>query len=270
MKMRLSIVRCGVATLAAGLFAAPIARSGQQQPGSSLTDSDVENRELKIALNAVLAENQQLREALVVAETTLVEMRKAVAANTGETEVFRRQALELKKRFEALGPDAAGNERKLEQRLLAAVSDLQQAETEKKRLTEAMIRLSEAVLHFSKTATSSDAEARLTLEAEVRNANKALGVGSSDAVEAAPVAATLTDASVISVRDELSLVVVNLGRAQGVKVGMPFQVSRGSTPIGAVRVVEVREKFAGAVIQHLNSETNRVKVGDRLKVDTQP
>jgi hypothetical protein len=269
MKMRLSTIRPALATLFLGLSVAPFAGAGQQT-GSSLTETDVENRELKLALDAVLAENKQLRDAISAAEANLVEMRKAVAANSGETEVFRRQALELKKRFEALGPNASGDAKVLEERLLAAVNDLQQAEADKKRLTEAMIRLSEAVLHYAKTATSNDPEARLTLEAEVRNANRALGVASVEAVEGIPVAADLTDASVISVRDELSLVVINLGRKQGVKVGMPFQVLRGNRLIGTVRVVNVREKLAGAVIQHLNSENNRIKVGDRIQVYTQP
>jgi hypothetical protein len=269
MKVPLSTVRRTLPAVVLGLLALQVARSGQRAE-SSLTESDVESRELSLALDTVLGENKQLRDAVSAAEANLVEMRKTLAASIGEAEVFRRQALELKMRFEALGSNATGDSRKIEQRLLTAVNDLQQAEAEKKRLTEAIIRLSEAVLQYSKSATSSDAEARLTLEAEVRNANQALGLGSFDAVEGAPVASTLADSSVISVRDELSLVVVNLGRKQGVKVGMPFQVSRRNAVIGTVRVVDVREKFSGAVIQHLSSETNRIKVGDRLKVDSQP
>ncbi len=48
---------------------------------------------------------------------------------------------------------------------------------------------------------------------------------------------------------------------------MPFQVIRGEKLIGTVRVVDVRENIAGAVIQNLSSEKERIKVGDRLKVD---
>ena len=69
--------------------------------------------------------------------------------------------------------------------------------------------------------------------------------------------------------DTLSTIVAGC-RKQGVKVGMPFQVFRGNAVIGTVRVVDVREKFSGAVIQHLSSENDRIKVGDRLKVDSQP
>lgn len=267
--MRLSTFCRTLAALALGLLALPVARPGQQAE-SSLTDSDTESSKLKVALDKTAGENKQLRDALSNAEASLIEMRKAVAATSGESEVFRRQALELRKRFEALDSSGTGDPRKLEQRLLTAVSDLGQVEADKMRLTEAVIRLSEAALQFSRTAPSNHAEARLTLEAEVRNASQALGIGSPDAIEGAPVPSTLSDAIVISVRDELALVVTNLGHKQGVKVGMPFQVIRGNKFIGTVRVVDVRQKFAGAVIQNLSSEKERIKVGDRLKVDASP
>jgi cell shape-determining protein MreC len=74
---------------------------------------------------------------------------------------------------------------------------------------------------------------------------------------------------VISIKEDLALVVANLGSRQGVKVGMPFQVRRGNAVVGTIRVVDVREKIAGAVIQSLSSETQKIEVGDRLKVDAQ-
>jgi hypothetical protein len=60
---------------------------------------------------------------------------------------------------------------------------------------------------------------------------------------------------------------MNLGNSHGVKVGMPFQVIRAGKIVGSVRVVDVREKIAGAYIQDLSSEKERIKVGDHLKVD---
>lgn len=267
--MSLSTFRRPVVAAILSLLAIPVARSGQGAE-SSLTDLDVENSELRLALDALTQENNQLREALSEAKASLIEMRKTLAANAGETEVFRRQALELKRRFEAFGANLSGDAKMLEQRLLMAAGNLQQSEGDKRRMREAMIRLCEAVLRFSKTANSNDAEARLFLEAEVRNANQTLDGGSAEAPLGTPVDSTLTDATVISVRHELSLVVANLGRKHGIKIGMPFQVLRANAIVGTVRVVEVREKFSGAIIQHLSSETDRIKVGDRLRVDTQP
>ena len=81
--------------------------------------------------------------------------------------------------------------------------------------------------------------------------------------------AALTDGKVISVTEEFALVVANLGREHGVKLGMPFQIWRGEERIGLVRVVDVRDKISGAVIQDLNGKKTKIQAGDRLKVDAQ-
>jgi hypothetical protein len=75
------------------------------------------------------------------------------------------------------------------------------------------------------------------------------------------------DGKVLSVKEEWSLVVGNLGAKQGVKLGMPLRVVRAGKTIATLRVVDVREKISGAVIQDLDSEKVKIKVGDRLQVD---
>jgi hypothetical protein len=65
----------------------------------------------------------------------------------------------------------------------------------------------------------------------------------------------------------MALVVGNIGKKQGVNVGMPFQVWRESRKIGDVRVVDVRDRICGAVIQNLVTEKEQIKKGDRLRVD---
>ncbi|MDR3402324.1 MAG: hypothetical protein P4L99_07480 [Chthoniobacter sp.] len=223
---------------------------------------------MKVTLEKVLGENKQLRDALAETEKTLADMRKNLAATSGESEIFKRQAGELKLRIEALGLDASGgNTAKLEQRLLDAVSDLRNMAEEKKNLTEVLLQVTEAARLYQKTAPSTNAESIATLEAAFRKADNALGGSSPNAVEAPSVAATISDGMAISVRDDLALVVMNLGSKQGVKIGMPFQVIRGDHIVGSVRVVEVREKIAGAVIQELTTAKDRIKVGDQLKVE---
>ena len=74
---------------------------------------------------------------------------------------------------------------------------------------------------------------------------------------------------VVDTKEDLSLVVANIGSKHGVKVGMPFQVWRDNRRIGNVRVVDVRDRISGAIIQNLESEKETVKTGDRLRVDAQ-
>jgi hypothetical protein len=237
---------------------------------SSLSDLDIEFSEAKMTLQSVTEENSALREKLRLSQEQVRSLTESLAIANSEAEVFKRESGELKLRMEALGIESGGADKtKIEQRLLKGVSDLKIVQDEKDKLADQLVRMSEAVLRFLKTAVSTDADARLAVETEMRGMNEALGLPGTQAAEAASVPATLTDGMVISVKEEYALVVANLGSKQGVKMGMPFQVWRGDNLVGHVRVVDVREKIAGAVIQDLNSNKEKVKVGDRLRVDAQ-
>ncbi len=228
---------------------------------------DIEFTEAKVTLQAVSDENESLRKQVSIAREQVRSVTESLAIANSEAEVFKREAGELKLRMEALGIDAAAsNKSKVEQRLLKAVSDLKLLQDERDKLADQLVRLSEAVVRFVKTAVSTDGDARMALETEMRGMSEALGIPSSRAVEATAIPATLTDGMVISVKEEYALVIANLGSRHGVKIGMPFQVWRGEDLIGEVRVVDVREKISGAVIQDL-SPKQKVKVGDRLRVD---
>lgn len=223
-----------------------------------------------MTLHTVTDENTALRARLRVSQEQVKSLTESLAIANSEAEVFKRESGQLKLRMEALGLDSAGPDKsKLEQRLLKAVGDLKIVQDEKDKLADQVVRLSEAILRYVKSAVSTDGDARLAIETEMRAANEALGLPNTQAVEAPAMPATLTDGMVISVKEEYALVVANLGSRQGVKIGMPFQVWHGDNLVGHVRVVDVREKIAGAVIQDLSSNKDKVKVGDHLRVDAQ-
>jgi len=272
MKFSTHGLRC--AALVAGLSLLGVARSPGQAKGS-LSELDIENSQLKVLLEQsrvhleeAQKDKKQLSDALAEVEKTLADTRKNLARSIGEAEVFKRQTMELKLKIEALGLDVSGgNSSKLEQRLLAAVSDLRGMAEEKKSFSEVLVQVIEAARLYQKVAPTANAEAIATLEGAFRKADAALGGVSPNAVEALPVQATISDGMAISVRDDYALVVMNIGAKQGVKVGMPFQVTRGDHIVGNVRVIEVRDKIAGAVIQELTTDKDRVKVGDHLRVE---
>lgn len=241
--------------------------TAQGKEDGSLSDLDIEYSEAKVTLQTVTEENQALKKQIAEQQQAIKSLTDALAESNLEAEEFKRKCADLVQRMEALGIDAA-NETKLQQRLLKAVSDLRIVQTEKDKLSDQLVRLSEAILRFVKTASSVDADARMAVEAETRNASDLMGLPSSHAPSVQAVQATLTDAAVISIKEELALVVANVGKKQGVKVGMPFKVIRGDGEIGLVRVVDVRDGISGAVIQSLDSDKNKIKVGDRLQVAT--
>jgi len=240
-----------------------------QGKDGSLSDTDIEFSEAKVTLQTEADENQSLKQQIAEQQEAIKALTDALAEANLEEEVYKRKCAELVEKMEALGIDAS-NETKLQQRLLKAVSDLRIVQDEKDKLSDQLVRLSEAMLRYLKSASSVDADARMAVELEMRNTNEALGLPSDHAPTANADPATLTDAMVISVKEELALVVANVGRKQGVKVGMPFKVIRGDGEIGLVRVVDVRDSISGAVIQSLESDKNKIKVGDRLQVAATP
>jgi hypothetical protein len=191
----------------------------------------------------------------------------SLAESNAEAEVFRRKYSDLELRMEALGLASASKDRsKLEQRLLAAVSDLRLAQKERDDLRDQLLGLNEALLRYLQTSQGGDAQGRMDVETQLRKTNALVGrsIRPLPDHEQEPQPG-LMDGSVLSVKDEWSFVVANIGEQQGVKIGMPLRVMRGEQRIATLRVVDVRQRICGAVIEDSGKE--KIKVGDRLQAD---
>jgi hypothetical protein len=246
-------------TAVAGASPAPLANS-QPRKLSGLA--------LEMTAAGLLRQSEDLQKQLSIAQESLKALTSSLAESNAEAELFRRKYSDLQLQMEALGLASANKDRaKLEQRLLAAVSDLQLAQKERDEYRDQMLRLDEAVLCYLKTSQSVDAKARMDVETQLRSIDK-LATKSSNAPDSPE--PSLMDGSVISVKDEWSFVVCNLGEKQGVKIGMPMRVMRDEKRIATLRVIDVRQRICGAVIQEMDSKKDRIKVGDRLQVDAQP
>lgn len=248
---------------------------------SSLTDSKNENGAAIVAsrsapsatpqlsvspseVTQLLSQKEELRRQLSLTAKTVQTLTSSLAESNAEAELFRRKFADLELRMEALGLASASKDRaKLEQRLLTAVSDLQLAKKERDQYRDQMMQLSEAMLRYLKTAEGGDAQARMDVEAQLRSMNALV----DKATTAQPTTGSLLDGSVIGVKEEWSFVVGNFGAREGVKIGMPLRVKRGDEVVARLRVVDVRERICGAIIQESGKE--KIKVGDRLEVDAQ-
>ena len=275
----------GCVTLARGLAAegnSSLSESKTENPGANDTavagvspapsaNSQPRNlSELPLEGSAVglLRQNEDLQRRLSIAQESLKALTSSLAESNAEAELFRRKYSDLQLQMEALGLASANKDRaKLEQRLLAAVSDLQLAQKERDEYRDQMLRLDEAVLCYLKTSQSADAKARMDVETQLRSIDKRVTKSSNRPDSPEP---GLMDGSVISVKDDWSFVVGNLGEKQGVKIGMPMRVMRDEKRIATLRVIDVRQRICGAVIQEMDSKKDRIKVGDRLQVDAQP
>ncbi len=237
------------------------------QGNSSLSESNTEAVRQSASSGSFPAEAEELRRQLSIAQESVKALTSSLAESNAEAEELRRKYSDLQLRMEALGLTSANKDRaKLEQRLLAAVSDLQLAQKARDQYRDQMLRLNEAILRYLKASQAGDAQARMDVETQLRSTNELVSK-STDAVEAPE--STLMEGSVISVKEEWSFVVGNMGEKQGVKIGMPLRVMRDDRRIASLRVVDVRQKICGAVIQEMDSKKEKIRVGDRLQADAQ-
>src|SRR5213080_1043116 len=150
-----------------------LARGLAAEGDSSLSESKIENAEHAVTAETLLAQNEDLRKQLSIEQESVKALTSSLAESNAEAELFRRKYSDLELRMEALGLASANKDRsKLEQRLLAAVSDLQLAQKERDEYRDQMLRLNEAMLRFLKTAQSGSAQARMDVEAQLRGVNQ--------------------------------------------------------------------------------------------------
>src|SRR5712671_4223890 len=266
LRMKLSTLNYQLTTFAV-VGCVTLARGLAAEGNSSLSESKIEGAEQKITAQSLLPQNEDLRRQLSIQQESLKTLTASLAESNAEAELFRRKFSDLELRMEALGLASASKDRtKLEQRLLAAVSDLRLTQKERDELRDQLLGLNEALLRYLQTSQGGDAHARMDVEAQLRKTNELVGRSTrqlpDQAQEPKP---SLMDGSVLSVKDEWSFVVANIGEQQGVKIGMPLRVMRGEQKIATLRVVDVRQRICGAVIEDSGKE--KIKVGDRLQVD---
>src|SRR5437588_1877287 len=158
---------------------------------SSLSESKIESAEQKITAQSLLVQNVDLHKQLSIQQESLKTLTASLAESNAEAEVFRRKYSDLELRMEALGLASASKDRsKLEQRLLAAVSDLRLAQKERDDLRDQLLGLNEALLRYLQTSQGGDAQARMDVETQLRKTNALVGrsipQGRDQAQEAQP------------------------------------------------------------------------------------
>ncbi len=263
------------ALLIAATALAAAATAPAAQGNRSLTDSDaispfatgISIAPPRLKEEPTAGRDEGTHEQILLLRSTVRSLTESLALANSEGEVFKRQAGELALRLEALGiPGLSGDPGKLEQRLVSSVRDLRVAQERTQALEAQMVRLSETIQLLLSDSQAVNPELRMAVETEIRRMNELLGA--AKAPQGGGVEPTLTDAVIIETKNELSLVIANVGQRQGVRVGMPFQVWRDGKVVGTVKVVDVRDRISGAIIQSLENEKQPIKSGDRLHVDT--
>ena len=256
--MKLSTLVGGLRLSVVGLCLALFGRLAAQG-GGSLKNLDLETVQSATNAEALLQQNAVLRQKLSESEGSLRSLQQNFGSVSNEAEVFRRKSSELNARLEAIGPAS------IDSRLIKLLSELKIATSERSKLRDALIGFTEAAARYRKHAAREGSEIQGELESAMKESTEVLGLAAKTPTEVPSIPARLKDSIVVSVKDELALIVANVGLRHGVRLGMPFDVLRGDLVIGTIRIVDVRDKISGALVQNL-SKDETIKVGDHLRV----
>ena len=187
-----------------------------------------------------------------------------VASANAEAESFREQWQDLKLRDEALGVEALTvDDQKLEDRLVEAVKELYQSEMKRREAMALMDKLLTTTESLLQTAPKEDPQTRADYEVASRAAKDYLAGHNGAAI---PIGGSLDDGQVVDINSGLNAVILNLGRNQGVKEGMPFLIYDDNVAVGTVKVVLAREMVSAAMVESIKPKAV-FKVGDRAAVD---
>jgi hypothetical protein len=186
-------------------------------------------------------------------------------ANT-ESEYFRQQWQDLRLRDEALGAEALTvDEAKLEDKLVQAVKEAYQSELRRREALLLLDKLMTTTTQLLKTAPNYDPKTRADYEVARRASRDYLAGHNGTAI---PLGLSLSDAQVADLNPQLNAVVLNVGKAQGVKEGMPFLVYQNNAQVAVVKIVLARDLVSAGLVEDLQPNVT-LKVGDRVAVDTQ-
>ena len=194
-----------------------------------------------------------LKQQLDERDAVIRKLTESLAVARTESELFQKKWAEAKLQAQPLGVNFADATATGAQRqLVESVRALYLAEVERQRLIEQLQRLLAAIQENRDVA------------GEVERARALLAAREQETTRqgAQP---TLQEAQVLDVNPGLRLVVLNVGLLHGARVGMPFIVTRGDRVIGQVRVVEVRRRICGALIENVEKNV-KVAVGDTAHV----
>jgi len=132
---------------------------------------------------------------------------------------------------------------------------------ERQRLMEQLQRLLDAVQKQGDVAGEL-ARAKALLAAGDRPATNEAG---KEAATGGQAEGTLGSATVLDVNPNLRLVVLNVGLLHGARIGMPLVVLRGDRVVAELKIVDVRQRICGALIER-TEKTVTLKTGDVARV----
>jgi septal ring factor EnvC (AmiA/AmiB activator) len=168
----------------------------------------------------------------------------------------------IRTRLEALGHNLfnAGDDR-----LVQAAADLEVLTERVRALEAAATNLAGAIGDYLRQAVVADPAARMQVETSLRELDAAIGLREKPRPDVQT--GSLQGARVVSIDSRSGLLVLNVGRHAGARVGMTFQLARGERPFGRAIVADVRDDVSGAFIEALDAAGEQARIGDAAIIE---
>ena len=212
-----------------------------------------DDESLRKALDQLSASYAEAQGKLRDRELALKALTESLAIAKTESEVMQNLWTEAQVRAQTVSanltePDIATMQRQL----VETLRKLYLAETERQRLVELTKRLVAGVESNRDVAGEIAATKQLLAEKLISTTK------SSDS-------SSLVAAKILEVNLKLRLVVLDVGAQQGARIGMPLIIFRGDRVVAELRMVDVRQKICGAVIENVDNNVT-LEAGDTARV----
>ena len=215
-----------------------------------------------VLLGSIQADDESLRKALDQLSESYADAQhrlhdreaalRALTANLAivrtESELFQKLWTEAQMRANLTDSDVVATHRQL----VETLRKLYMADIDRQRLLELLKRLMTGI--ESNQDVAGDIAATKQLLAEKSGSGVATASNSM-----------LAAAQVLDVNSKLRLVVLDVGAQQGARIGMPLIILRGDRVVAELRIVEVRQKICGALIEKVVNNVT-LKAGDTAQV----
>ena len=212
-----------------------------------------DDESLRKALDQLSGSYADVQQRLHDREAALRTLTASLAIVRTESEMFQKLWMEAQMRAQTLGANLTDSDVVATHRqLVETLRKLYMADIDRQRLLELLKRLMTGIESNQDVAVEIAATKQLLSEKSV---SSAVPVGGS----------MLAAAQVLEVNPKLRLVVLDVGAQQGARIGMPLIILNGDRVVAELRIVEVRQKICGALIEKLVNNVT-VKAGDTARV----
>ncbi len=227
----------------------------------TLDQTRAELQKMQAAFKGARGDVEALKRELEQKAGAIKALTENLAVSQTELELFRRKNEELRVTLQNLGGQIRGEGGDLEKKFVEAVRALERSEHEQAQLRvqlDQFVNIVEALLP-APSDTPNVRELRGRILADLAKARRAVQGGVNGNGATTEPDGRLESAKVVRENGELQLVVLNIGRASGVRIGMPFAIYEGEKVIARARVVDVRETICGAMV---TEAVRAPKIGD--------